>query len=258
MDGKLYKNPTYYDMAFCSFRDVKSEVNLVEDCIERFSKIPVKKVLELACGPSPNVHEIVSRGYQYYGLDLCQSMIDYCKNKYASIKDKANFIKGNMLDFKVDSLIGEVDLAVIMYGSFFPKNSDDIYSNLNSVAAHLKVGGLYLLDTCVVSNHGKHEPIEYTHKINKTELKVKMIPNVIDQEKHILEYTLIVDVHENDRRFQLKSSDIFMEITRQEFELIVEGNPFFELCGFYNEWDLEKPLGKNGDWNRPITIFRRI
>ena len=60
----LYANPKYYDLAFCSFRDTKHEVDVIEECIHRYSRIPVKRVLEIACGPSPNLKELVQRGYE--------------------------------------------------------------------------------------------------------------------------------------------------------------------------------------------------
>jgi len=84
----LYTNPKYYDLAFCSFRDTKHEVNVIEECIHRYSRIPVKRVLEIACGPSPNLKELVQRGYEYTGIDINQSMVNYIRKKYNPLKDK--------------------------------------------------------------------------------------------------------------------------------------------------------------------------
>ncbi|MCK4526646.1 class I SAM-dependent methyltransferase, partial [candidate division WOR-3 bacterium] len=67
--SNLYDNPKYYEIAF-SFRDIPAEVDVFEKSFKRFSEIPVKSVLELACGNSPHMKELVKRGYQYNGLDL--------------------------------------------------------------------------------------------------------------------------------------------------------------------------------------------
>jgi hypothetical protein len=61
---EVYDNPKYYEIAF-SFRDIPAEVDVLEECFKWFSKIPVKSVLELGCGNSPHMEELVKRGYQY-------------------------------------------------------------------------------------------------------------------------------------------------------------------------------------------------
>ena len=48
----IYGFPQYYEIAF-SYRDIASEVDVMEEAIRRYSKIPVHNVLELACGNSP-------------------------------------------------------------------------------------------------------------------------------------------------------------------------------------------------------------
>lgn len=46
-----YKNPAYYAIAFNLF-DVKKQIDAFELIINRFSKIKVKRFLDIACGPS--------------------------------------------------------------------------------------------------------------------------------------------------------------------------------------------------------------
>lgn len=60
----LYDHPKYYDIAF-SYRDIPKEVDVFEECIRRFAKTPVKRMLELCCGPAPHMVELVKRGYQW-------------------------------------------------------------------------------------------------------------------------------------------------------------------------------------------------
>ena len=47
----LYDNPKYYLIAF-SYRDIPKEVDVFEECIRRFAKTPVERMLELCCGPA--------------------------------------------------------------------------------------------------------------------------------------------------------------------------------------------------------------
>lgn len=39
--GNLYDYPEYYEIAF-SYRDIKKEVDVFEECFRRFSKIQVR------------------------------------------------------------------------------------------------------------------------------------------------------------------------------------------------------------------------
>ena len=76
----VYENPFYYDVAF-SFRDIAREVDFFEECIKRFSKIKVRKVLDIGCGPSPYMLELVKRGYSFAGLDISKPMLNYSLKK---------------------------------------------------------------------------------------------------------------------------------------------------------------------------------
>jgi len=76
----LYKSPEYYKIAF-SFRNIPSEVDIFEETIKKFSPIPVKRCLEIACGNSPHMEELIRRGYEYAGIDLSRVMIEYSKLK---------------------------------------------------------------------------------------------------------------------------------------------------------------------------------
>jgi len=258
LNKNLYDHPKYYDWAICSFRDVKKEVDFIRECINRFSRIEVKNVIELACGPAPNAEKFTASDFQYHGIDISPAMIDYCIQKYASLKDKVHLIRGNMLDFKVDNLIGKADLVLIMCGSFFPKNQKDIIKNLDSVALHLRKGGLYILDSCIVKDYGESEPVEYSLEVNNTPLFVRLKLNIIDQKEHLIEYILNVQAMEKDKILCFKSSDTFMEITFQDLDNIIRTHPQFELCGFFNDFSVDDPFDKKREFTRPLTIMRRI
>lgn len=56
----VYKRPLYYEIAF-SFFDVKKQVDTFEEVIKKFSKIRVKRFLDVACGPSLQLRELARR-----------------------------------------------------------------------------------------------------------------------------------------------------------------------------------------------------
>ena len=139
--SNLYDNPKYYEIAF-SFRDIPAEVVVFEECFKRFSRIPVKSVLELGCGNSPHMEELTKRGYQYNGLDLSKAMLEYSKEKASRIGVEADLIQGNMVNFSFKTL---VDFVYITLGSLYTKNTSELIKHFNSVAAVLKKGDGYLV-----------------------------------------------------------------------------------------------------------------
>ncbi len=250
----LYSNPRYYDLAFCSFRDVKKEVDLIEECIHRYSRIPVKQVLEIACGPSPNLKEFVKRGYEYVGLDANQTIIDYACQKYSTLTANTTFIVTDLRDFLLKK---PVDLIFIMGGSLMVKSTQDILSHFASVKNSLKPGGLYFLDSCVEFHFAKQEDSEWTIEENNMKFDVKISSNIIDNVNQLLKCTLMINGQDDERDFHLESADIFRIIFPQEFLLLLERNKSFEFIGWWNG-DLKEPIQKAQKITRTFTLIRRI
>ena len=64
----IYKEPRYYEIAF-SFIDTRKQVDLFERFIRKYSRINVKRFLDIGCGPTLQLREIAKRGYEAIGLD---------------------------------------------------------------------------------------------------------------------------------------------------------------------------------------------
>jgi len=145
MPKTVYECPEYYEIAF-SFRDISAEVDVFERCCEMSSPLSVRKVLEIGCGNSPHMKELLKRGYEYTGLDNSEAMADYSRSRASAIEGKASIILGDMLEF---SLPETYDFAFITLGSLYARSTADIISHLGSIASALNGGGLYLMDWCV-------------------------------------------------------------------------------------------------------------
>ena len=78
----FYDHPRYYEVMFSS-RDTLSETNFMYECIKRYSQIPVKRALEIACAPAPHAGDFCRLGIAYVGLDINPSMIEYATSKWA-------------------------------------------------------------------------------------------------------------------------------------------------------------------------------
>lgn len=248
----LYANPKYYEIAF-SYRDIPQEVKVMEDIIRRFSRIPVKRVLEFGCGNSPHMEELLRQGYEYVGLDLSPEMLDYSKGKAKRLGHKVKLMQADMVDFTLDV---PVDFAYTMLGSLYVQNTEELFSHFAAAHSALNRGGLYLLDWCV--DFSWLDDTEDSWVIEEDDIAVYVrhsteLLNFIDQTfTEIIE--LAVDDHGTTHRFTQTTTR--RAIYPQEF-LLITGDVGFEFMGWWDNWDLNAPLtGLEDTTTRPIAVLR--
>jgi len=254
--SELYDHPRYYDLAF-SFRDIGMEVDVFEECFRKYSKIPVRRVLELACGPSPHLEELAKRGYEYVGLDTSQAMIDYAQRKARALGINPTFLLADMRSF---SLGEPVDFAYTMLGSLYVETTQDILSHLSSVAKALNPGGLYLLDACI--NFQWNEGIEeqnWTIEREGVKVDVKFANEaVIDRAAQTCRNVVLVDVDDHGKALHIDDIEVTRTIFPQEFLLLIEKEMEFEFIGWWNNWNMAEPIEVAKSIDRPITLIRRL
>src|SRR5947209_17156192 len=103
-----YRYPEYFEIAF-AVDDAGREVDFFEAAIRKFSRVPVRRVFEIACGSAPYLHEWQRRGYRYCGLDLSPAMLDAARTKAGRLGIAADFVCADMRNFDAET-VGPVDL----------------------------------------------------------------------------------------------------------------------------------------------------
>jgi SAM-dependent methyltransferase len=256
MNMEIYKQPLYYEIAF-SFIDPKEQVDNFEALIRKFSKIRVKRFLDVACGPSFQLREIAKRGYEAVGLDIAPEMLRYLEGKAKEEGVKIETVKADLADFTLET---KADFAFIMMGSLDVESNEQFLSHLDSLAASLRRGGLYFIqnvdldwtknakDSWVMERDGI--VVETTYQS-----RLKDILNQICTE----EMTLKVNDHGERREFYHKRDLKF--IFPQEFKTLVKMNGKFEFLGWWkgdrNTWHLDQPLEKVKELNYNMVLIRR-
>jgi len=254
--SKLYDSPKYYEIAF-SFRDIPAEVDVFERCFQRFSQIPVRSVLELGCGNSPHMEELIKRGYQYSGLDLSKAMLEYSRERALHIGAEENLIHGDMIDFSLETM---VDFVFVLLGSLYAKSTSELMTHFSSVAQILKKGGLYLLDWCIQYDPPWESEGGDSWEMERDGIKVKtrISWKAINRVEQTFEETIILEVNDHGKNLNIVGKDIKRAIYPQEFLCFVSGSKYFEFVGWWNNWDLRQPLKQANKIDRPIALLRRI
>ncbi|HVP16347.1 MAG TPA: class I SAM-dependent methyltransferase [candidate division Zixibacteria bacterium] len=241
---EIYRNPAYYDIAF-SFFDVKKQVNTFELIVKEFSKIKVKRFLDVACGPSLQLRELAKRGYEAVGLDSSPQMLRYLSRKAKEEGLRIDTVQADMSNFRLEK---KVDFTFIMMGSLVFGSNEDFIDHLDSVACSIKKGGLYFIQNKIVDWTRIAEQswtMEKDGVVVKTTYSFtfwKDLLNQVYRERGVLE----IDDHGQTKK--LVSEEDLKLIFPQEFKALVKLQGKFEFVGWWegNEstWFLDKPLEK--------------
>jgi SAM-dependent methyltransferase len=256
MMNPVYENPKYYEIAM-SFRDISAEVDTFESCFKKYAQLPVKSILEIGCGNSPHLEELLKRGYVYTGLDISKAMLAYSSQKAATLDGKATFIQADMIDFSISQTF---DFAFIALGSLYARNTEDIFSHFRSVAQALNKGGLYLLDWCIHFAPISAQDDAWSIEQENIKVTTHYSEKYIDAVEQLIEETISLDVQEGDSTQTFSETSINRVIFPQEFLQIIKHTKEFEFVGWWNNWDLEKPLSEIKDpekISRPIALLRK-
>jgi SAM-dependent methyltransferase len=240
----IYKHPLYYEIVF-SFFDVKKQVDTFEAIIGEFSKVKVRRFLDVACGPSLQLREIAKRGYESVGLDLAPEMLGYLSEKAKEEGLRIETVQADMSSFRLKK---KVDFAFIMMGSLVVESNEKFLSHLNSVAYSLKRGGLYFIQNKIVDWTGTREQswnMEKDGILVKTTYSFTFWKDMLNQiytEKGVLE------ANDHGQTLRLVSEEDLKLIFPQEFKALVKLNNKFEFLGWWegteSTWFLDKPLEK--------------
>lgn len=247
----LYKNPKYYEIAF-SFRNIPNEVDFFEEAIKKFSKIKVRKVFELASGNSPYLEEWHTRGYQYFGLDVNQEMLDFVAARAQEKGIPATFFRANMNKFFLGKL--RVDLAYVLLGSLYATSNDDFFQHLDSVAKILKSGGLYILDGVVWFNILSDNQQSWTISKRGIKVKASFRAHVINPITQVFREDTILEIWDHGKKKQIRSNEVQKFFFPQEFLSLVKCHSKFEFLGWFENFDIHKPAAPKG---RQVVVLRK-
>lgn len=250
----VYAHPRIYEAAF-SFRHIPGEVGVMLEACRRHGRIPVERVLEIACGNAPHAPEWVQKGYRYVGLDINETMLAHARDRATGLAPPPDFVHGDLSAFQLPE---PVDFACTLLGSLYAASTAALRAHYDCVAEVLRPGGLYLLDWCV--DFDPFTDIADSWRIEEDGLWVETtyLTRHVNRVDQIVEEDIWMVGEFEGEPFELREQTRKRVMYPQEFRLFIEGHPRFEFVGWYNDWDLDAPLMPTTEVNRPILVIRRL
>jgi SAM-dependent methyltransferase len=249
---EAYRYPEYYDIAF-AVPDVAREVDFFAAAIQRFSRVPVRRVFEIACGTAPYLEEWDCRGCHYCGLDLSPPMLDNARAKAARLGIAADFVAADMRDFDPGK-IGRVELAYVLLGSIYVGSNREFLGHLDRVADVLPPGGLYLLDSVVWFQLFGGRRRGWTGRRDGVTVRMRYRAEIVDAIAQTYDECVTLDVDDHGTAHKIEGRVPTKFFFPQEFLRLVEACRF-EFVGWFNDFNLDAPVTPQG---RHITILRRL
>jgi len=136
----------YYDVIYRDYlvSIVPKMIDFVEEIFKRHAKIPIRRILDLACGTGGPTIELAKRGYLVVGVDLYKEVLDIAREKALKNNVKIEFIQADVrsIDFHE-----EFDAATMFFSSIsYMTTFEDLEKLLKNVYNALRKGGVFVAD----------------------------------------------------------------------------------------------------------------
>jgi hypothetical protein len=128
------------------------------------------------------------------------------------------------------------------------------------MAACIRPGSLYFLDWCVQFSDPLTAALNNESVCERDGIRVasRFDIRLVDPARQLYEEVWTLDVNDHGEEHRIETIERNRAIFPQEFLLFVRSRPDFELVGWWQEWDFEKPIEHSDDIKRPVALLRRI
>jgi SAM-dependent methyltransferase len=253
-----YDVPQYWDLAFDE--DTLDEAEFIAAAAAKYCDFPLKSLYEPGCGGGRLVVQMARRGYAVQGIDLSQSSVEYANSRLQTEQFPESVSVGDMRTYRVKP---QVDIAYCFVNTFrHLLTEEDAVQHLQSVAASLRPGGLYLLGLHMLPPDADEEDDE-EWSVTQGDVTVNMRLDAFDCDRELRLETL---------RFQMEvldpghpqalqfASDYRMRIYEADQMLsLLAKVPEFTLLDVYDFWyDIDEPQMFSDEMGDTVFVLQRM
>lgn len=250
-----YDYPQYFDLVFRD--ETAGEVEFFEAAFERFSERPVRRLYEPGCGSGRLVVAMAARGYQVTGLDLNRPSLDYLRRKLRRRGLSADLVEADMVDYHPPA---PVDAAFCTFNSFrHLTNARDARRHLETVAAALRPGGLYILGFHIIPLDADEECTE-RWRASHGGTTVSVTLKVIDFDRRRRQEQIRVSLLARSPKRTVRCRTEYPQrlYTAAQVRKLLAEVPAFELAGVYDfDYAIDHPRTLDDDLTDALFVLRR-
>lgn len=252
-----YDHPQYFDMVFRD--ETPIEIDFFQSAFAKYATRPVQRLLEPGCGSGRLVAELASEGFDVTGLDLSKPMLRYLERRLSRRGLKANLVQGDMTSM---SFPEQFDSAFCTFNTFRHLLSEkEALQHLQSVAAHLRPGGIYILGFHIIPLDAETECIERwraSHGGTQVSVTLRVIDFNRRRRREMLRVS-IKAVKRSGKTERIRSEFPLRLYTHtQAISLLQEVADLFEIVGVHDfDYDLETMRKIDDDLTDAVFVLRR-
>lgn len=257
----LYNYPEYYEIVFGG-RDLDRECSFIKLVFQKFSKIKIFSILDIACGTGPHIRKLIDVGFNVAGLDISKGMLSILNT---SLQNNPNFLGSYENDMANFNLNKKFDACICMVNSLEILNENNQFiSHFESVAKCLNKGGLYFIELdnprFILSNPLiGDKPKEYKKTIKREGINIELTYRKIgfDITESLELNELILKIKDGNKVIEVKDDSPVRRLTLAEIDLFLKINKQFELVNVFGGFNWNMSIN-NKNSEKMILILRRL
>ena len=233
----------YYDLLYKD-KDYKKEAEYVHKMIQKY-KPEAKTLLSLGCGTGKYEFELEKFGYEVFGIDLSQQMIDIANQ--ARGDSNSEFIQGDIREIRLDK---KFDVVISLFHVMnYQTTNEDLIKAFETAALHLRKNGIFLFDFWYGPAVLTDLPKKKTKFIENEKISIlrKTTP-VMHVNKNVVDVSFDIEVCDklNGKKY------IFSELHKMRYLFLPEISLFLDRMALSfvatNKWMLFDDEPSNSSW----------
>jgi SAM-dependent methyltransferase len=248
-----YAAPLYYHIAFELNR--KAETDFLAACFRKYARGSVRRVLDVACGTGHHTLRLARRGYRMTALDLSAPSIAFLGAEAARLGLDVATVVGDMTSFRLPK---PVDAAICMQDSQgHLLETAALLAHLRAVRRNVRPGGLFIFDRLVPN--GWSPGARWTWTRQRRGINVRTTFQTLldyDVARQVCREVMRFDISEKGRTRTVVQRHPTRIVFPQELRALVDLAGGWELCGWFSNFSLKRPLEKSAAALVMIAVLR--
>lgn len=253
--ASLYTEPRLYDAVFGTSN--REERAFLEECFSLHATRPVRRVFEPATGSGRLLVELARAGFDVSGCDLSAAAAAYANRRLQRLGRAPSVEVFDMTQFHLPR---KVDAAYNLISSFQHLNNEAAAgSHLQSVAANLARGGLYVLGLQLLPTQGRRSGSEtWTGKTGATTVTTFLKTIRLDRRQRVDHCRMTTQIRTGRHRRQITEWLRFRTYTWAQLRRLLRQVPAFEIAATYDfTYNIADPIRVGPRTQDAIFVLRR-